>query len=88
MSTTKSTVSQSPKIIVPRRADSQSRCPCRCNPGSGTEISRRYIGLAIVALVAGSAIASIWEPAALTILERLLPTLTLMCGYYYGQRQT
>ena len=87
MAITKHTIARLPKIATPRRAEHQPQRVSRCQSCSGAEISRRYIGLAIIALIAGSAVAGIWEPTALTILERLLPTLTLMCGYYYRQSQ-
>lgn len=53
-----------------------------------SEFSRRYIGLALTALIAITAILSIWMPSALPILETLLPSLTLMCGYYFGRLLT
>jgi len=81
----KHTITQPSKIVPARRANPRPRQASRCPKCSDAEITRRYIGLAIVALIAGSAIAGIWEPAALAVLERLLPSLTLMCGYYYGR---
>jgi len=84
MPTAKRTAAQPPKIVGQRRTNPQPRRPRR-QDCSSAEMTRRYIALTIIALIGASAISSIWAPAALTILEKLLPTLTLMCGYYYGQ---
>lgn len=85
MPTAKRTAARPPKIISSHRADRQPR-RYRRQGCSNAEMTRRYVILIVIVLIAASAISSIWTPVALTILEKLLPTLTLMCGYYYRQR--
>lgn len=87
MATTKRTTARPPKPVRPRRACPRTRRTTRCRRCSDPETTRRYIGLAIIGLIATSAIIGIWTPVALSILERLLPSLALLCGYYYGRLQ-
>lgn len=87
MATAKRTTARLPKTVGPRRACPRTQRMTRCRHCSGPETTRRYIGLAIIGLIATSAIIGIWTPAALAILERLLPSLVLLCGYYYGRPQ-
>jgi hypothetical protein len=80
-STAKRTIARPPTSLR-ARSRRQSRCACEA-----PEATRRLMGLAITVLIAISIVSSIWTPAALAQVERLLPFLTLAYGYYYGRLQ-
>jgi hypothetical protein len=54
----------------------------------GQSSSTRYqLALAITILVAILAITSIFFPTAAPILDKLLPALMLIIGYFFGQKK-
>ena len=87
MNTTKRTDARTTKTTRTRRTSTPRRRPACRRTRAAPESTRRYIVIGIIGLIAITAIVGIWMPAALPILEKLLPSLGMMCGYYFGQLQ-
>lgn len=82
--TSKKSVRAKSRHTTKPRASSHRRSPSVRN----REFTRQLIGLAFTTLVAITVILSVWMPTALTVLDKLLPTLGLLFGYYFGRLQT
>lgn len=76
--TTRTTAARRPQHAYESRSNARKS-------STATEITRRYIGLTVLLLIGATALISVWVPAAASVLEKLLPSLTLMLGYYFGQ---
>lgn len=58
----------------------------RPEPPTSDDQTRFYLALVMATLVAVLALTSVVQPSASTVLDKVLPLLTLVLGYFFGQK--